>query len=167
MATPAARPPRGRAPGAKKAASKRPGVVSDVPATIGELIEKFLEKRPASSKTRLAPRETTWKGYERMLRKDVLPAWCGRGIDTITAVDIEARLEEVASTRPVLANRLAGVLSKLFKWAVKKRFLAALPFIERPTVEKGRERVLTRAEMKLVLDAADKLHPTGRDNQPK
>ncbi len=153
---------RGVDPAAMKAAQHLPGAPSDVPVTVGELIEKFLEKKPASSK-RLPPRETTWKGYERMLRSDISPAWGSRRIDAITAVDIEARLEEVAEVRPVLANRLAGLLSKLFKWAVKKRFLAALPMIERPTVEASRERVLKRAEVKLVLDAACRLHPTGRD----
>ena len=154
---------RGNDPAAKKAASRRAGAASDVPRTISELIAKFIEKRPAS-KNRPTPRDTTWASYARILDNDVLPAWKGRDIASITTVDIEARLEEVAADRPILANRLASVLSKLFRWAVKKKYLATSPCIgvERPSVEVARDRVLTRSELKLVLDAADKLPRTGR-----
>ena len=155
---------RGGDPAAKKAASRAPEAgasTSDVPKTMGELIEKFISARPAA-KGRPALRETTWAAYERYFRNDVLPAWRGRDIASITAVDVEARLEAVAKDRPILANRMASVLSKLFKWAVKKRFLASLPVIEKPSPEKVRERVLSRSELKLVLDAADKLPRTGK-----
>jgi len=154
---------RGNDPCAAKAALRRSEGVPDVPRKFDELVTKFLAMRPAS-KRRPTPRDSTWESYSRMLNNDALPAWKGRDIKSISAVDIEARLEAVALDRPILANRLAAVLSKLFAWAAKKRYVTASPYagIEKPAAEVARDRVLSRPELKLVLNAADRLDRTGK-----
>jgi integrase len=154
---------RGNDPCAAKAAGRRSEALSDVPRTFDQLVTKFIEMRP-TSKSRPTARDVTWEAYARMLKRDALPQWKNRNIDTITTVDIEARLEAVASDRPILANRLASVFSKLFGWAAKKKYLAASPYIniEKPAPERARDRTLSRVELALILNAADRLDRTGK-----
>jgi integrase len=152
---------RGKDPAAEKAAQRRPGSPSGTPRTIDELIEKFLE-----GYVKKQCRSTTAKAYERLLRKEVLSCWRARDATSIRRADIRLLLEGiVASDRPVLANRVLAIIAKLFSWAVSLELLETNPAagVEKPANENARERALTDSELRLVLDAADRLPDRDRD----
>src|SRR5262249_27612493 len=77
-------------------------------------------------------------------RNDVLPAWRGRSIHDIARRDVIALLEQIAADRPILANRVKGVLSKFFGWLCERDVIAASPCVgvKSPSPEVARDRVL-------------------------
>jgi integrase len=145
-------------PCAERAAQRRAPAPSSA-MTIDALIEKFLFKHVFMN-----CRYSTWKAYKHMLEQLALPAWRGRPVDTIARKDIRILIEEVAESRPVLANRLKAVVASMFSWSVEREFLTVSPAagIRKPTIEKARDRALSDSELRLVLDAADKLPRTQR-----
>ena len=104
---------------------------------------------------------------ERLLRHDVLPAWKGRAITSITESDVEALLEKiVARGAPLVANRVLVVLKTMFRWRPLRRLVGPSPCadVERPTAELPRDRVLSNEELRdSYLAAAD--HSLGQYGQ--
>jgi integrase len=150
----------GNDPAGEKAAARKAKEPSSIPFTVDDLIDKFLDRHVKRN-----CRASTAGAYERMLKKDVLPAWTGRTLESIKRADVRALVEEIAEDRPTLGNRVLSTLSSMFAWAVEKEFITASPTIglKKPTPENKRERALSDAELRLVLDAADKLPGAGRD----
>jgi integrase len=152
---------RGNDPAAEKAAQRRAVAPSAAPQTMDDLVEKFLTRHVSKE-----CRPSTAASYERVLRKDVLAAWSGRTLASISQADVCDLIESVAEDRPVMANRALAVLGSMFNWAIApgRRYMAASPADGvKPSKEKARDRVLTDAELKLVLDASDQLSRTQRD----
>lgn len=141
-------------PAAQKGARRRSGGSSGASQTIDDLAELFLDRYVTKE-----CQPSTAKAYERYLRKNVLPRWQGRDAASIHARDVRLLLEGIARTAPVLANRLRATLSKMFVWAIGQELLEANPVtgVARPAREVSRERVLSDAELKLLMDAADAL----------
>jgi integrase len=136
---------------------------SSTPFTVDELIDKFLDRHVKRN-----CRASTAASYESMLRKRALPVWTGRTPESIKRAHVRSLIEEIAEgedPRPILANRLLAVLSSMFAWAVEKEFLPDSPTLglKPPAPENKRQRALSDSELRLVLDAADKLPRTGRD----
>ena len=64
------------------------------------------------------PRKRSWKADDNLLRKKILPKWRHRAIIDITRADVRLLVEGVAEAgSPVVANRVAALLSKLFDFA--------------------------------------------------
>jgi len=86
-----------------------------------------------------------------------LPAWRGRSIHDIARRDVIALLEQIAADRPILANRVKGVLSKFFGWLCERDVIAASPCVgvKSPSPEVARDRVLNDDELRRLWLASD------------
>jgi integrase len=117
-----------------------------------EFIEKYARKRT---------REITWKAYERMLRRYVLPAWRGRSVHSIKRRDVIDLIEGIEA--PYMANRMLATLSKMFNWLTSRDVIEAPPTfgVALPHQEKARDRVLDDAELARLWSACGKLGTIG------
>lgn len=154
-------------PADRKAARR----ASDLPQTIDELAELFIERY---AKKNCRPR--TWQETARILgleddpdelgklRRtktggDVLKKWKGRRLDSIKRGDVITLLDGIAAEHAVHANRVLAALRRMFNWAIERDLLDSSPCanVKAPSHETSRDRVLSDEELGLVLRAAKKL----------
>ncbi|HEV2983773.1 MAG TPA: tyrosine-type recombinase/integrase [Vicinamibacterales bacterium] len=106
------------------------------------------------------PRKRSWKADDNLLRRKVLPRWRQRPIAEITRQDVLQLVQQVADAgAPIVANRVAALLSKLFKFALDRSLVTASPAvgIPRPGQEHQRDRVLTEDELRTLWRSFDVL----------
>ena len=111
--------------------------------TIRELVENYLEKWAR-------PRKRSAYEDERILRKDVIPAWGHRKARSITRREVIDLLDGIVERgAPIQANRTLAVIRRMFRWALSRDILDATPCagIEAPSGERKRERVLSTEEI--------------------
>ena len=122
----------------------RGGARSRVDDTVERLAADFIE-RHAKTKTR----ENSWRATAGIFRNIVLPAWGRRTVHEIRRRDVIALLEEVASDRPIMANRTKAALSRFFRWLADRDVIEASPCIgiAAPAQEQAGERVLNDGEL--------------------
>lgn len=99
---------------------------------------------------------------ERIMRKEIIGRWAGRGLNTITSAEVREALREIAARgAPVGANRVLGKIKRLMNWAIEQEIITTSPVdkVKAMTPEKGRarERVLDDAELACVWRAAGTL----------
>jgi len=94
---------------------------------------------------------------KRLIERELIPMWGARRIETLTGRDVALLVADVAERAPVLANRVLSTARRLFGWAIGQGLIQANPCdrIERPTTERGRERVLTTSEIQCLWHAFD------------
>jgi integrase len=112
--------------------------------TVKALAAEFIEKWSK-------PRKRTWKEDERILKKDLIPAFGRRKAKDIKRRDIVLLLDEIVGRgAPIQANRALAVIRKMFNFAVTRSILDTSPCaaIPAPAMEKCRERVLADDEIK-------------------
>jgi len=150
---------KGNDPAAEKQAAK------DV-ATIGQLAKLYIEKWAIGVGGIAKPRKRSWKMDDNLLRSKVLPRWKSRAIEDIKRADCIALVEAVADRgAPIVANRVAALLSKMFNFAIDRALIEApgpalrLP---RPGVEQSRDRVLTEPELRHLWGEFEALDPVFR-----
>lgn len=138
----------------------------DIPAlpTIGAVIDGYLaEKGPQNHSKTIYYDCTTLKKFFADLPVDLLTR------DQVRIYTAERRkagaqgapAQYRTKVRPLSNGTLIrelGTLRAALAWAVKERWIAAAPFVERPAAPRARERWLTRAEAHRLLDAAKKSH---------
>jgi integrase len=92
---------------------------------------------------------------ERILQKDILPEWMGRDARTIEPHEVIELLDKIVDRGSlVMANRVATILTQLFKFGIHRRIVKTSPvqLLYRPGgKEKPRERTLTDDELKVFL----------------
>jgi integrase len=123
--------------------------------TVGDLVDLYLEKWAK-------PRKRSWKADDNLLRRKVLPKWRYRAIVDIKRRDVRELVEHVADAgAPVVANRVAALLSKVFAFAVDRDLVVVSPAVRipRPGREQTRDRVLSEDEIRALWTAFDKLEP--------
>jgi len=104
-------------------------------------------------------RPNSWKQTVHVFDDYILPAWRGRLAHDIKRKDVRELLEGIADDKPIMANRVHGVLSKFFKWICARDEELASPVIgvERPAPENVRERVLDDNEIVRLWKALDEI----------
>jgi integrase len=126
--------------------------------TIGELCDLYLEKWATPNK-----RSSSAQRDRGQINRDILPRWGRRKISSITRTDVIALLDEiVARGAPVMANRTKALLSKLFRFAVRRDLIPFSPVVEidRPGgKEEPRQREPDHSELRLIWHAANHLGP--------
>ena len=135
------------------------------PATMREMREQVKAKSAALPSFRdilaeLWERELkhkrSGKDTLRLLKKDCLPAWGERKVETITRRDIVLLLDEIEQRAPITRNRVHGALTRLFNFAAERGAIDDSPCNRiRKLPEKGRARVLDNEEIKLLWEALD------------
>ena len=128
--------------------------------TVGELAEEFVQRFVL--RERKHPEQV-----QQMLDRNVLPHWRRRRAQDITPRDVTVLLDRIVDRgSPVMANRVAAVVSQMFKFGVQRGHLTASPCValQRPGGrEKSRDRILTEEEVLTVwrqLDSAKVIAPT-------
>ena len=109
-----------------------------IPDLIDEYIERYAKRKKAS-----------WQEDQRILNKDVRPAWKHRKAADIKRKDVVRLLDEVEKRGIPTRNRLQAVLSKMFRVAISRGHLDSTPciLVEREK-EEPRKRRLDDAEIK-------------------
>ncbi len=128
-----------RDPGAEKANLKQAVLLAP---TFKDLAGEFFKKE-----NRLRPRTKT--EYQRILEKDVFPAWERLKAEKITRRHVTLLLDKVAARGGIQANRTLAVVRRLFNWAIGEGILEANPasHVKAPAQEKRRDRVLSPSEV--------------------
>jgi len=122
--------------------------------TMTSLIHEYLEKWAK-------PRKSTWREDQRCFKKDVLPFIGKKKAKDISRRDIVLILDSVTSRNaPAMANKVLGLLSKLFSFAVTRGIINGSPVTSIPLPGKirSRDRVLDMEEIKVFwekLNTAD------------
>jgi integrase len=136
---------QGNDPAAAKAAAKAEAQTSPRgPDTVERLAHQFIEQY---AKRRTRP--NSWRQTVYVFRNDVVPAWGKRSVHDITRRDVRDLLGGIAGDRPIMANRVRGVLSKFFGWLAEEDVITTSPMIgvKPPSKENVRERVLSDDEL--------------------
>jgi integrase len=129
---------RGIDPGAQALEAKR---ARKAAPTFHDLLEEFWARELKATKS--GPER------KRLVEKDALPAWRTRKAKDITRRDIVVLMDEVRDRAPVTANRLLGVLARMFNFAAERGIIEDSPAtrIRRPS-EAPRVRVLNDDELR-------------------
>ncbi|MDQ0395198.1 tyrosine-type recombinase/integrase [Labrys monachus] len=121
--------------------------------TVEKIASSFID-RYAKPNTR----ESSWREYERILNREVVPLWKKRSVQDIAKRDVIDLLDGIVDRgAPVQANRVLAVVRKLFNWCVERGILQISPCagLKAPTGETSRDRVLSDIELRLVWNAAE------------
>ena len=144
---------QGMDPAAKKQAER--AAAKAAAAAIDDLVENVVDdfvRLYAKKKTR------DWKETERLLKKDIVPAWRGRRLPDVEKKHVVKLLDAIVERgAPVGANRTFAQLRRMCSWAVSRGILTMSPCegVEAPSPEIERDRVLTPVEIALVWRAAE------------
>jgi integrase len=122
--------------------------------TVERWAEEFLREH-----VRKKTRQHNQRQAEHVFHNIVIPRWRGRTVHIIARRDIKEVVREVAATRPTMANRTLGHLSKFFRWLTGEDIITGSPClgIERPAPEVVRDRVLSDREVRAFWEATNKL----------
>jgi len=138
---------RGIDPGAELVAANE---VDRQAETVADLSREYLE-RHARKKKRSAAQD------ERTLDREIIPQWGRRKAKEISARDVVLLLDRIEDRgSPVMRNRTASLLSKMFRFGVTRGIVGASPAvgIER-LAETSRTRILSAAEIRLLWHGLD------------
>ena len=118
--------------------------------TFRELVSAYLEHHAK-------PKKRSWREDERMLQTYVPAAWFSMKAASITRRDIRELVESKARRTPVMANRLLACLHRTFNFGIRWDMTEANPcaMVQRPGLERSRDRVLTADEIRKVWRAAE------------
>jgi integrase len=135
-------------PGDREVQERRAERVAE---TVAELAEAYLEKWAR-------PRKRSAVEDERILKKDVLPAWGRRKAKDIARRDVIALLDKIVDRgSPIAANRTLAVIRRMFGWGLSRDIVAASPCaaVKAPARERRRDRVLSGDEISAFWHALD------------
>jgi integrase len=119
--------------------------------TIKELGEDFIKRHAEVNKK-------SWKEDQRILEKEIYPAWGRLKAQDITKGNVIALLDKVVDRgSPQTANNIFKIIRKMFNWAVKKDRMKVSPCtgIDMPAPLNQKERALNAVEIKLVWNSLD------------
>lgn len=92
----------------------------------------------------------------KLLEKNAVSAWGKRKATDIKRRDIVILLDHIRARAPIVGNRVQGALSRLFNFAAERGIIDDSPCTRIKKIpEKGRSRVLTDDEIKLLWGALD------------
>jgi integrase len=136
---------RGIDPGVKQQEAK---ATRKAAPTVADLLEEYWDMELKDT--------PSGKARKRMVEKDTLPAWGKRKAATITRRDAVLLVDTVRERAPIMANRLQGVLVRMFNFAAERGILEHSPLTGmKKKPEKACTRVLTDKEIKLLWQALD------------
>ena len=84
------------------------------------------------------PKKRTWRDDQSKIQCEILPHWKGLAVTSVTRRDCRQLVQAIADRgAPILANRVAALLSRLFRLAVDDEIIPANPagHLPKPGVE--------------------------------
>lgn len=116
--------------------------------TFKELLDEFLKMELSKSPTA--------SERKRLVAKDALPFWKDRKVSSIKRRDAVVLIDRVRERAPVTANRLQGILVRMFNFASERGIIDFSPLIGmRRGKEVSRSRVLTNEEIQTFWNCLD------------
>ncbi|MBU6405336.1 MAG: tyrosine-type recombinase/integrase [Proteobacteria bacterium] len=124
----------------QQAAARQQQQAQDSRLTVQGLAERYLDGH--------ARFKRSGKEDARMVRVMVLPALGDQYADAVQRREVRELVEDVAQRAPAAANRLLGMLHKMFNYGIEKDLVQLNPCagLKKPGRETPRERVLDTAE---------------------
>ena len=122
--------------------------------TVGDLARLYIERHAK-------PHKKSWREDQRQLNKYVLPTWTSLPVAEITRMDVHALLDSIVGDgKPVQANRVQALVSKLWAFGVDRNLVEANPCyrMAKPAPERARSTVLTDDDLRELWAALD-AHP--------
>ncbi len=119
--------------------------------TVAAVAVKFIER---------IAKQSRWPELERVLNREIIPAWGDREMRTIRRRDIHELIDSIVDRgSPVQANRVLAIIKRFMAWAVERDIIDASPaeLLAEPTRETSRERVLTDAELAALWRASGRI----------
>lgn len=95
-------------------------------------------------------RKRSWKEDQRLINKELLPAFGERPVTTITRDEVRTLIGAIADRpAPIAANRVLALIRKILNFGIGREQLSANPAarLEMPGDETPRDRVLTDGEL--------------------
>ena len=122
--------------------------------TFGQLAMLYRDRHAAQKKS----------GHEdrRIIANELLPHWNSTRATEIRRRDVRALVEAIADrSAPVMANRVQALISKIFNFGIQREIVDANPCaqLERPSRERGRDRVWKNDEIRTFWTDLDALPP--------
>jgi integrase len=111
----------------------------------------------------------SWSEVRRIMEREVLPVWRHRRVVDIRRRDVRELVEHKARIAPIQANRVLQRVSAMFTFAVDHDWIESNPAwrIKKPGRERGRDRVLTRDELRKLWPALHDTAATHPDGSAK
>ena len=132
-------------PGAEAKEQKRKRKVAP---TFKDLLDEFWEIELMAS--------PSGSERKRLVEKDALPSWRKKKVSSITRRDAVLLVDKVRKRAPITANRLQGVLVRMFNFACERGILDFSPLAGmRRGRESSRSRVLADDEIKTLWKCLD------------
>jgi integrase len=118
--------------------------------TFGRLGSTYMERHAKKFKK-------TWRQDERMIETYLKPEWASRKLKDITRRDVRDLVVRLADRAPIQANRVLGLVKRMFNFALDDEWLDTNPCyrLARPGKEHQRDRVLTEDEIRALWAALD------------
>jgi integrase len=120
--------------------------------TVGDLIERYMSQYAERHHGKRTLVET-----KRCMNVHLSPLH-RLEIDAVTRRDVASILDRLVTTSgPITANRVRGMTSKLFSWAMEQGLAGMNPVAgtARPAPERSRDRILSEEEMRWIWRATD------------
>lgn len=119
--------------------------------TVERLVDEYLEKWAK-------PNKRSWQEDQRVLHKDILPAWGKRKAKAITRRDVVLLIDKIVERgSPIIANRTLAIVRRMFNFAIERDILTNTPClaIKLPSKENRRDRMLSETEIKIFWSQLD------------
>lgn len=119
--------------------------------TVKKLAEEYIERHAMANKK-------SWLEDQRILEKEVYPAWGKKKAHDITKRHVNDLLDKVVDRgSPQTANNIFKIIRKMFNWAVEKDRLKISPClgVKAPASTIAKDRALSAAEIKSVWSSLD------------
>ena len=120
--------------------------------SFAEVAEEWLRRDQAKNKTAAT--------VERIVRRELMPAWGNRSINAITYDDVMRLIDNIHDRGAVIQSRRVGsYLHRLFVWAIKRRIITSNPMsgMPMPGKEVRRDRALSDSELVSVWSGCNQL----------
>lgn len=113
--------------------------------TVAEFSKEYLSKWAI-------PKKKSAKADERIIEKDIIPAWGNRKLKDITRREIISLIDDIAERGPIMANRTLALIRKMFNFALNRDVIELSPCqnITPPGKEVKKERFLSEDEIKAL-----------------
>ncbi len=128
---------------------------ADAEWTFERLSGEYLERHAR-------PKKSSWKEDQRILTKDLLPAFAGMPANAVLKRHAIELLDGIVDRgSPVMANRTRALLSRIYTFGLSRDIVQHNPVLgtEPPGEEGRRDRVLSYSELQTLWTALSMEHP--------